>query len=692
MKSAAGTIARSVWRLAPDGFRSRLREVWDARQQRSLAEGWVRELRSAAESVSARCLEGVEDLATWERTRGELRRQLRWMLGLHPEPQRRPPSARVTAENEGPGYTVENVVLESLPGLLVAANFYRPAGLRRPAPCILYLCGHQIHPLGAKTQYQERFLWFAENGFACLVVDPLQCGEVQGLHHGMRSLGRREWLSQGYTPAGVEVWNGMRAIDWLETRSEVDPSRIGVTGTSGGGVMTWFLAGLDERVRVVAPSASTYTMGSQVARRLVASQCDCTFFPNTFGVDLPAVAALTAPRPLLVVAGRSDRIFPPAGYRPAFETVERIYRLYRRNGSERPLVRLGEWNRGHSESARSIEEIRRWMWTWLGPTEAGEPQSFSRPPDRLLDPSSLVCMSKAPPTARNFFIHRDFVPPLSPPSPDLPKDWSRRRAEILRELADKVFRWFPGESAGFAAKRLPLSGGAAGRFARYSEWTIASEGKCRIELQLFEPPNEGSRKGILVVVRRGEETFGFPCDETLPLLGRFLVVVVTPRFAKGAGSAAERATTERIAALSGRSLDALAVWDVIRAIRWVCERTGSSGSDVTLYGRREAGVIALYAALFEAAVDHVVVDEPPSTHRIAPVFPSVLRICDVPEAASCLAPRRLTFLSELAEGFELTAQVFERIAPGMMRIEQSLVAAVLSVPVPDEGTPASPAL
>src|SRR2546430_14492302 len=88
--------------------------------------------------------------------------------------------------------------------------------------------GHSPHPLGAKWDYQDRADWFADHGYVCLVLDTLEFGEVPGIHHGIHDLNMFDWLSRGYTPAGVEVWNAMRALDYLETRPEVDRKRIGM--------------------------------------------------------------------------------------------------------------------------------------------------------------------------------------------------------------------------------------------------------------------------------------------------------------------------------------------------------------------------------------------------------------------------------------------------------------------------------
>ena len=97
----------------------------------------------------------------------------------------------------------------------------------KPLPAILYVCGHANVvedgvSLGNKTGYQHHGVWFARHGYVCLVIDTIQLGEIRGEHHGTYKLGRWWWTSRGYTPAGVEAWNGIRALDYLETRPEVD--------------------------------------------------------------------------------------------------------------------------------------------------------------------------------------------------------------------------------------------------------------------------------------------------------------------------------------------------------------------------------------------------------------------------------------------------------------------------------------
>ena len=102
------------------------------------------------------------------------------------------------------------------------------------------------------------------------------------------------WHSLGYTPAGPEVWNAIRALDYLETRPEVDAARVGITGISGGGAVTWYAAAADERFKVAASVCGTWTVGQHAALECVDENCDCIYFPNPFLMDLPSVGALIA--------------------------------------------------------------------------------------------------------------------------------------------------------------------------------------------------------------------------------------------------------------------------------------------------------------------------------------------------------------------------------------------------------------
>ncbi len=123
-----------------------------------------------------------------------------------------------------------------------------------------------------------------------------------------------DWYARGYTPAGVEVWNVIRALDYLETRPEVDKSRFGITGRSGGAAMSWFSAAVDSRLKVAVPVMGNSTYAANVAANTQKGHCDCMFPINTYQHDLMTQGALIAPRPLHMMHGKQDTLFPVPGY------------------------------------------------------------------------------------------------------------------------------------------------------------------------------------------------------------------------------------------------------------------------------------------------------------------------------------------------------------------------------------------
>ena len=220
-----------------------------------------------------------------------------------------------------------------MPGLYVTADLYVPKNLKGPAPAILYGCGHSSVKTngisyGNKVDYQRHGIWLARHGYVCLMLDTVQLGEIEGIHHGTYREGMWWWNSRGYSSAGAEAWNCIRALDYLETRPEVDKTRFGVTGRSGGGAYSWWIAALDDRIQVACPVAGITDLQNHVIDGTVEGHCDCMFCVNTYRWDYAQVAALVAPRPLLICNSDKDAIFPLDGVARLHEKVRRIYDLY----------------------------------------------------------------------------------------------------------------------------------------------------------------------------------------------------------------------------------------------------------------------------------------------------------------------------------------------------------------------------
>jgi hypothetical protein len=155
----------------------------------------------------------------------------------------------------------------------------------------------------------------------------------------------------------VFFWLYRRLQADLETRKEVDPERIAVTGISGGGAITWYTAAVDDRVKVAAPVCATWTVEQQIALDHVRGNCDCIFFHNTFQADLPSAGALIAPRPLKIISAIRDVVFPPVGYKEVFRRLQPDYSWY--NAPEK----LAEYD--HDSPHRDIVPFRKEADEWI---------------------------------------------------------------------------------------------------------------------------------------------------------------------------------------------------------------------------------------------------------------------------------------------------------------------------------------
>ncbi|QDV26094.1 alpha/beta hydrolase family protein [Aureliella helgolandensis] len=290
-------------------------------------------LEQRVEALEENCLAGIDTDEQWNAARPGLELQLREMLGLAPWPERTELHPTIVQTQRHEGFTVENLHFQSLPGLYVAANLYLPADTEAgPFPTILYVCGHASVQedgvrMGNKTAYHHHGIWFAKHGYACMIIDTVQLGEFDGKHHGTYRHGRWWWNSRGYTPAGVEAWNSMRALDYLETRQEVDASRFGITGRSGGGVYSWWTTAIDPRIKVAVPVAGITDVRNHVVDGCIEGHCDCMYMVNNYGWDFATVAALVAPRPLLISNSDQDSIFPLDGVMRVHEKTAKIYKL-----------------------------------------------------------------------------------------------------------------------------------------------------------------------------------------------------------------------------------------------------------------------------------------------------------------------------------------------------------------------------
>lgn len=622
----------------------------DAAPGDAMIQGWLAERTARIES-------GIDaDTRSHDPARTErLRREYRFMLGLDPPPPRGPTLPTVTGHIEGDGFVVDMLHYESLPGLTVTANLWRPSdpepGTRHPA--ILYVCGHSGRGRnGNKTAFQDQGMWFARHGYVCLVVDTLQLGEIAATHHGTYREGRWWWQSLGYTPAGVECWNGIRGIDLLCERGDVDPGRIGVTGISGGGAATLWIAAADERVRAAVPVSGMADLTAYVPDRCINGHCDCMFLVNTFQWPWARIAALVAPRPMLFINSDADPIFPMGANERVAATLERVYALHGAGDRFDAQVSRG----GHAYRA----DIRAGAYRFLNTHLKDDPRPVTDDEIDLVSEDGLVATHPIEPERLRVFptdavipsdrinttIDERFVAPARP-EPPRPNDFASWRGGLLDDLRRVTFRDVDDVPTPPAVER-PATG----------PWRIESEPGLFVEL--FPPSVSAlaTARRHRLVVRGDDATTTTAADEGTALWQ------LDPR-GVGAGRWTRRNPpnhVERAMALLGDTVAAGRVRDTLAAVNAIraAEPGGSSPRPIDLAGSGGAGLVAAYAAIFSPVVDSVDLDETPPTHLApdAPAFLNILRVADVPTLLGLLAPRRLVIRTPTPRRFADTATIY----------------------------------
>ena len=304
-----------------------------------------------------------EDIA---RRQSELRTFFLRSLGEFPE--RSPLNPRIVGTLRRDGYRIEKVIFESRPGHHVTANLYLP-DVKPPYPGILLPCGHSDNGK-AFEGYQRACILLAKNGMAVMCYDPIGQGEryqrldsggkpvIRGTaEHTMAGIGA---LLVGRQLASYRVWDGLRALDYLASRPEIDPARLGCTGNSGGGTLTSYLMAIDDRIAVAAPSCFITslerlmdTIGPQDAEQNITGQIAA-------GMDHADYVTLHAPRPTLLTVGTRD-FFDIKGSWESFREAKLIYG--RLGHGER--VDLFESDEEHGFTRPRRIATARWMMRWL---------------------------------------------------------------------------------------------------------------------------------------------------------------------------------------------------------------------------------------------------------------------------------------------------------------------------------------
>ncbi len=595
-------------------------------------------------------LAGLKTAEDWDRHATFIRRSMAAWTG--PLPERTPLRARITGRIKRDRYTLEKILFESRPHFIVSANLYLPRDHSGPCPAVLNVIGHS--PAGKATEkVQRRAIAQARKGFVALVVDGIGQGERQEQAYAHvhsppgnvhQVVGTQAFIA-GTHVFNFMVWDAIRAVDYLVSRPEVDPTHIACTGCSGGGMMTTYVLAFEPRIAVAVPACNPCTWSHRVAANLGTDHEQVFFGAFAAGID-PRGDPLfcQAPKPLLINATSDDKLNPPIG---VWELSSWLYRAYAAHGAPQKL-QTTMVNAPHGYNKEQREVAYAWMLQWLGGDAAG----FREEDFAVGKESDTWCTTEGS-------VYRE---PKSRHPHDLVLEHFETHAP-QQEMTKSQLRTSIKEVLGLQDSiREPLvdigdtrSAGAGAM--QLTSVTIAPENGIVLPAVWIELPVKNATGPVIVYLNdKGKSALVDEKTVLQALLDKgYRVFAVDLR---GTGETSPGMEGEFWDFLAGRPIFGQRVADLRSVVQYL-SRLDNDGKGVHVWAK---GVSALYAALVAPLTDGIsglVLEEPLLTfeqivttkvptyqHEI--ILPGVLAQFDLPQIYRALCPMRIALINPLS--------------------------------------------
>jgi cephalosporin-C deacetylase-like acetyl esterase len=585
-------------------------------------------------------------------------------------PDRTPLNARVVGTLDRDGYRVEKVIFESQPRFYVTGNLYLPTMGQPPYPAVLFPLGHER---GGKSNadWQHVLVSLARRGFVAFTWDPLGQGERSQFYDidlETSKLGETAYTTEhtmigaqcllaGDNLARYTIWDGIRALDYLLSRPEVDPKRVACTGNSGGGTHTAYLSALDDRIDVAAPSCYITSW-----RRLLTSigpqdaeQCLPPFLKD--GLDHPDFIYAFAPKPFLMLSAIRD-FFSISGARESFHEASRIYALM---GAPDKL-KMSESDNTHGYRLPRRLAAYNWLSLWLKGQEDHSPeQEVQLEPDEALrcTGSGQVSTSLGGETVFSLNLKRVEQNEPHPGPISTAQAAAANRDEMARRVQELTAFERPS-----ADPRVQPFGTVRANGYTLEKMIYETEPGITVPALLFIPDRGAAKKPAVVYVNDGGKAAGWGTDGDIEqLIARGFVVLAIDARGWGETGAAhnpdEDTATYRLfgdypnamrALLVGRTLVGMRAEDIFRGVDLLASRAEVDQNQIYGFGVAAGAVTLLHEAVLDKRIHELALDRmlisyhSVVTHRISQdvyesVIPGVLKSYDLPDLVAALAPR-----------------------------------------------------
>jgi cephalosporin-C deacetylase-like acetyl esterase len=550
----------------------------------------------------------IHSVADAERRKQWVRKTFLSLIGGLPD-YNGPLNPRITSSIQSENYVIDKVIFESLPGFYVTANLYRPS---RPGryPGVLLQAGHTQE---GKPEGQRLATNLALKGFVVLAFDPIGQGEREQTYDRQVDRPLAGWSVPEHIQAGAQniligeslaryfIWDAKRALDYLVSRPEVDPERLGAVGCSGGGALTTFIGALDPRVKAVAPAC--FVNSYRVL--FTGPDPDSEMSPPNIlfsGLDMGDYIELSAPTPWLILATDGD-YFTPAGARLVYEEARRWFGLYGAEDKLRFFIGPGP----HGTPLETREAMYEWMIRWL---KDGKGDFHEQPVKPYTNAELLVTSSghveDEPGSRKLYQLISDEL-------------HAKQRQGTIPELLSELRRLkIPSEGT---PPEVRISDESNGPDGRRQHVRFESEPGVEIGGKLYIPHSSGRMPAVLLVADKTSSYWVLSTAslaETISKTGR-VVLELEPRDSPGEG---ERPfignwITNARANQIGGNMPAMRAHDILRGIDLLAARNDVDPSSIRAAARGVKGIWLLLAAAVDTRIGKVWLDRTPYSLRIA---------------------------------------------------------------------------
>ncbi|NIA30623.1 MAG: alpha/beta fold hydrolase [Actinobacteria bacterium] len=603
----------------------------------------------------------------WAKRQRYVRKKMLESIGGLPE--RTPLHPKITGRLERDDYWVEKLIYESRPNFFVTANVYIPKKGKRPLPAILSPCGHSDNGK-AYYKYQSLYISLAQKGFIVLSYDPLEQGErseyvdpktgknlleIGSMQH--HHTGNLCFLT-GTNLAQYRIWDGIRALDYLFSRDDVDTNRIGLTGNSGGGNLTTYISSLDDRIAVAAPSCWITTLYDRIATRKGADPEQDLANILLWGIDQADMIMPLTPKPLLICAAQQD-FFPFKGTLQAFSELQLMYADF--GAIEK--VALAQADDQHGFSLPRRERVYAWMLRWLG-----NPYTNWREPEITIEPDSVLYCTKTGQVATSlggetvWSLNKKVAEKIIPEtkSPKNLSEFTAFKGE-MRRLVQKVL------VVADIPKQPQVHRFASDKIGNtiVEKIAIRSEAGIFIPALIYHDANNDARKpGVILIHEKGKAAVQ---DLAMQLAQKGNIVCTLDPRGIGETKDANTGRGERqgyygwhgreayftyTSFIVGKPLLGLRVLDVLSSLNYFLSRNDVDSSQVTIYGHGHGGLIALFCAALDDRISKLIMQNTMTSYmslindkyyrwNVRNMVPDVLKYFDLPQVAACYAPGRV---------------------------------------------------